>query len=198
MKKLHAYNSVAGAALTLSLLISAPTMASNPFHTQNNPNCVESTQVCTKQLQPKKTVSDYFKEFPWIGLITDEITYGPATVSHIHIDKGDKLAVVKPGETLHGTLRYKLDTADQEKFHRCHLVVGIKDVGAQDCIAHTFNLWESKGKGHFELKAPTEPGVYQVRFAFIEGLTCESARDAWNDGQMEPSAAATIGVIVVE
>lgn len=143
-----------------------------------------------------KSLPDYFKEFPWLGLIADEVTYGPVTISHFNINQNKKVAIVGPGEKVYGSLRYKIDS-DKADFSLCHLVIGIEGVGAQDCIAHTFNLWDSKGKGKFTLVAPKEPGVYQVRFLFFEGITCSKARDSWDKGE-DPSAAATLGVIIVK
>lgn len=148
--------------------------------------------------EAKEKWNDYFQEFPWMGLIADKINYGPITISDVNIHDGDKLAVVAPGETLKGTLRYRVNSKDLEALHRYHLVIGIKGQGAQDCVTHNLGMWDSKGRGKFTLKAPQKAGLYEVRFLFTEGLTCEGAREAWNSGQCQPSAAATIGVIIVE
>lgn len=143
------------------------------------------------------SIKDYIKEFPWIGLISNEITYGPITISNVHINDSDKLVFAHPGEILHGNLRYKVNS-DKEKLNFHHLVIGIEGEGAQDCVMHSMGLWDTKGKGKFKLTAPTDPGVYQVRFLYNEGITCSKARDAWNKGLQEPSSAATIGVIIVQ
>lgn len=143
------------------------------------------------------SVTDYLKEFPWIGLISDEITYGPITISNVSLDHSDKLVFANPGETLHGNLRYKLNS-EKDKLNLHHLIVGIEGVGAQDCVMHSFGLWDTKGKGKFTLTAPSESGVYEVRFLYNEGLTCSKAREAWNSGQKDPSAYATIGIIIVK
>lgn len=148
--------------------------------------------------QTKKEFNEYFKEFPWIGLIANKISYGPITIYDVNIDDADKLAIVAPGETLHGSLRYKVHSKHLDSLHRYHLVIGIKGQGAQDCVTHTLGIWDSKGKGRFTLKAPLQTGVYEVRFLFTEGLTCEGAQDAWNSGVDTPTSAATIGVIIVE
>lgn len=140
----------------------------------------------------------YVHQYPWLGLVMDEVTYGPITVSDVHINKGGQLAIVKPGEILHGTLRYAVDSTEQEAFHRYHLVVGIKGLGAQDCVTHTYGIWDSKGRGKFTLKAPLEPGLYEVRFFYQEAPTCEEARSVWKDEIGEPSNFATIGAIIVE
>lgn len=143
------------------------------------------------------SVTDYLKEFPWIGLISDEITYGPITISNVNISHSDKLVFANRGETLHGNLRYKLNS-DKDKLNLHHLVIGIEGEEAQDCVMHSFGLWDTKGKGKFTLTAPSVPGVYEVRFLYDEGLSCSKAREAWNSGSKDPSANATIGVIIVK
>jgi hypothetical protein len=148
--------------------------------------------------EAKKKLNDYFQEFPWIGLVADKLNYGPITIRDVNIHDGDKLALVAPGEKLNGTLKYKINSKHLEALHRYHLVIGIKEEGAQDCVTHNLGLWSSKGTGKFTLKAPKKAGVYQVRILFTEGLTCEGAREAWNTEKGQPSAAATIGVIIVE
>ena len=146
----------------------------------------------------KHDLHKYFEKAPWIGLIADEIHFGPISISHVSIHHGDKLAVVAPEETLHGSLKYRIDAEELKSMHRYHLVVGIHGEGSQDCITHTLGVWDSKGKGNFTLTAPKHPGIYQVRFLLVEGLTCSHAQNLWNSGEKEPSSAATIGVIIVE
>ena len=144
-----------------------------------------------------ESITDYVKEFPWIGLISDEITYGPITISHVNINHSDKLVFAKPGETLNGHLRYSVNSA-KDKLHLHHLIIGIEGEGAQDCVMHTLGIADTKGKGKFTLTAPTKPGVYEVRFLYNEALTCSRARETWNTGLKDPTAAATIGVIIVK
>jgi hypothetical protein len=148
--------------------------------------------------EAKQHLKNYFRECPWLGLITSEISYGPIKISEVNIHDGDKFAIVAPEEILNGSLKYKIKSKDLEVFHLYHLVVGIKKEGAQDCITHTLGFWNSKGKGSFTLVAPKEPGIYEVRFMLTDGLTCQAARNAWNEGGKEPSNAATIGVVIVE
>lgn len=145
----------------------------------------------------KADLSKYFNSHPYIALLMDKVSYGPITVSNIRIND-EQIVSALPGEMLNGHLHYKVDSSDQELFHRYHLVVGIKDIGAQDCVTHTYGVWDSTGKGTFSLKAPMEPGIYEVRFAYTEAKTCEQARGLWHENAGEPSAYATIGLIVVE
>lgn len=154
--------------------------------------------VSSDTFEAKKPLSEYLQECPWIGLIANQITYGPITVSNVNIHDGGKLAFVSPGETLNGWLKYKVESKNLDSLHLHHLVIGIKNEGAQDCITHSLGIWNSKGTGHFTLKAPEKPGIYEVRFLFTEALSCACARAAWNSGHERPSAAATIGIIIVE
>jgi hypothetical protein len=145
----------------------------------------------------KTDFSKYFASHPYIALTMDEVTYGPITVSNIRINDR-QVTPAAPGEVLNGQLLYKVNSEDQEFLHRYHLVVGLKGVGAQDCVTHTYGVWDSAGKGTFALKAPMEKGVYEVRFAYTEATTCDQARSIWHDEAGEPSAQATIGLIIVE
>lgn len=146
----------------------------------------------------KKELSKYFEKAPWLGLIADEVTYGPIKISHVHIHDGDKFVIADPGEVFHGSLKYHIKTDDLEFFHKYHLIIGLKEYGAQECVTHSRALWNSKGKAHFKLTAPQKPGIYQVRFLFVEDAHCSSAKNLWNSGISAPGAHATIGVLIVE
>lgn len=146
----------------------------------------------------KHDLNKYLEKAPWLGLIADEVTYGPITVSRVHIHEGDKFVIAAPGESLNGSLRYRIDTDDLKALQRYHLVIGIKGKEAQECVAHSLGVWDSKGKANFTLVAPQKPGIYQVRFLFVDDWTCASAKNEWNSGKNVPSSNATIGVIIVE
>jgi hypothetical protein len=148
--------------------------------------------------EAKKPFSEYLEECPWIGLVADYITLGPIKISKVSIHHGDKIAYVSPGKTIHGKLKYEISADDLESLHFYHLTVGFKHQGAQDCVTHNLGVWDAKGKGKFTLKAPEEPGVYEVRFLLTEGLTCAGAYEAWDSSHGKPSSAATIGVLIVE
>jgi len=160
-------------------------------------SCSLLTFTSAKVQASSESLTEYFNDMPWIGLVADKINYGPITISRVHIKNSEKFAIVKPGETIEGSLKYKINS-DQSKVNLYHLVIGIKGVGAQDCVTHTLSLWDSKGKGNFTLTAPLKPGVYEVRFLFHEGVTCDDAKEVWNSGEKDPSSKATIGVIIVK
>ncbi|MBA3816452.1 MAG: hypothetical protein H0X29_08030 [Parachlamydiaceae bacterium] len=146
----------------------------------------------------KSDLNSYFEKAPWLGLITDEITYGPVKISHVHLHDGDKVVFAAPGDELHGSLKYRIKSDDLATFHLNHLVIGIKGEGPQDCLTHNVGVWDSHGKTRFKLKAPEKAGIYEVRFLLTEGLTCSNARDTWEFGEKVPGSNATIGVIIVE
>lgn len=182
------FNVIATTTCALIFLVNPLVQASHRCHHHHS----------SEEAQDNTIPNRYISNYPWLGLIMDEVTYGPITVSHVHLNKGSQLAIVKAGEVVHGTLQYRVDSTDQEAFHRYHLVVGLKNVGAQDCVTHTYGIWDSSGKGNFTLKAPLEPGLYEIRFFYQEAPTCEEARSVWNTDIGEPSSFATIGAIIVE
>lgn len=189
--QLLSYQHLKGAIATTT---AALVMLANPL-VQAQP---VADPALTQVVQALEDPVHYLANYPWLGLLMDEVTYGPITVSNVRFNNGSRLAVVKPGEEVHGSLRYRVDSTNQTMFNRYHLAVGLKGIGAQDCVTHTYGIWDSKGKGDFTLNAPLQPGVYEVRIFYQDAPTCEEARSVWNDAIGDPSSFATIGVIIVE
>jgi hypothetical protein len=176
----------------MAILTTATIFLANPL-VQAQPATADPIKVI------EEVPVQYLPTYPWLGLLMDKVYYGPITISNIHFDDGGRLAIVQPGEVLHGSLHYRIDTSQQEFLHRYHLTIGIADIGAQDCVSHNFSVWNTdSGTGTFTLKAPLQPGVYQVRFSYQEAPTCEEARSVWNNESGEPSGYATIGIIIVK
>lgn len=146
----------------------------------------------------KEELSKYFEAAPYLGLLADEVEYGPIKVSHVHIHDGEKFVIAAPGDILNGSLRYHINAENLEFMHKYYLVIGLKEQGAQECVTHSRGIWDTKGKAHFKLTVPKKPGVYEVRFLFVEGANCQAAQKLWNSGVSAPGAYATIGVIIVE
>lgn len=158
-------------------------------------NCVEQVH-CNQCVE--KSIDHYVQSYPYLGLVMNEVQYGPITIKDVRLNDHDRVAKVAPGETVQGKLKYKIDSKGLETLHLHHIIVGLKNVGAQDCIAHSFGVWDSKGKATFELKAPEEKGVYEVRFCYAEALSCHDARETWTQDNDQPSSHATMGVLIVE
>lgn len=146
----------------------------------------------------KHDINKYLDDMPWLGLIANEVTFGPITISNVHIHDADKIVLAAPGETLNGSLSYQIKTDNLDMMHKYHLIIGIQGKDAQECVAHSLGLWDSKGHAHFKLATPLERGIYEVRFLFVEDFKCSTAKDEWNSGKKTPNSHATIGVIIVE
>ena len=141
-------------------------------------------------------ISDWFSSCPYIGLVAEEITYGPITLKDFNMDDKGRLVIAKPGEELQCSVKYYLDSNQMESWNMHHVVVGIKGEDSQSCITHSLGLWDKKGKTNFNLTAPSKKGVYEVRFDYEKVLTCGDAVSHWKEET--PSSKATVGIIIVE
>lgn len=140
----------------------------------------------------------HVESYPYLGLVMDEVQYGPITIKDVSLNDHDRVTTVKPGETVKGHVKYKIDSDELDTLHLHHIIVGLKNVGAQDCIAHSFGVWDSKGRSSFELKAPMEKGVYEVRFSYAQASSCSEALKSWTEDNHQPSSKATIAILIVE
>ena len=51
----------------------------------------------------------------------------------------------------------------------------------------------------FNLQAPSDPGIYELRFRTVNQASLVDAFSAWQDDKgQEPDASTTIGVILVK
>jgi hypothetical protein len=127
----------------------------------------------------------------------EKIVLGPVTISKVRFGDQRNYFRAYPGQNIECSIHYELD-ADQEAFlEKHHLVVGLSSVGAEQCIAHSYGIWDNKGKRSFKLVAPLEEGEYDVKVAHFEAASCEDAYNAWNVLEQEPSKYSTIGIIKV-
>lgn len=145
---------------------------------------------------PKGKINQWIHSYPYLGLISKEVAYGPITLKNLDFDGSGHVVIAEPGEVIDGTVHYKIDSSKLESMNLHHIIVGIKDQDAQSCITHSLGVWNRKGKSSFSLKAPLEKGVYEVRFDYQNSLCCEDAIAAWQADA--PSSNATVGVIIVE
>ena len=141
-------------------------------------------------------ISGWVSSFPWVGLIADEVTYGPITIKDLSLGDSGRLVFAKPGEKIKGKLKYKIDVNKLTSWDVHHIILGLKDHEAQSCITHSFGVWDKEGKATFDLVAPMEKGLYEVRFDYQDAVLCNTAKEAWIHDQ--PSSNATIGVVIVE
>lgn len=168
------------------------------FFTANfvDASCVKCERICPPTIE--QSLGDYVEGYPYLGLVMDKVPYGPITVKDVRLNGHDRVAIVSPGETVEGQLKYKIDSDQLQSLHLHHIIVGLKNEGAQDCITHSLGVWDSKGKATFELKAPEKKGVYEVRFCYAQALTCKDARETWVESDGQPSSKATMGILIVK
>lgn len=141
-------------------------------------------------------ISELISSCPWIGLIAEKVSYGPITVSKVDIDDSGKLVFCRPGELIEGTLRYRIDTDRLDSGHLHHIIVGLRGQNAQNCISHSFGIWDSKGSSSFSFYAPEEQGLYELCFDYEKCTLCSHAIEKWQDNP--PSHKTTIGIVIVE
>jgi hypothetical protein len=147
-------------------------------------------------------VQNYFQNYDWKGVIQEKAAVGPATVTDIKLNGYHRAVIVKPGERIEGELKVLLDKDQIKdiKYHR--LVIGLKDAGAQTAFGvgggFGYLVGDREHKESFTLIAPTEPGLYQVRFRPVECLTEHEALKKWNDDKgNQPDGKSTIGFVLV-
>jgi hypothetical protein len=133
---------------------------------------------------------------PWIGLVAQEVSYGPITIGQLNIDDAGRLVFCQPGEKIDGTLKYRIDSSQLNAWSLHHIVVGLRKKEAQSCVTHSLGVWDKKGTASFSFVAPQEKGVYEVCFGYYKANLCSDAIKEWNKNP--PSHNATIGILVVE
>lgn len=176
------FNSTIKNTVVSSLLIAAA-VCSLPLHSAETSNTLNK-------------ISEWTKACPYIGLVSESVTYGPVTLKKLDMDAQGRLAVVKPGETISCNVHYHVDSDDLEAWRMHHVIVGIKGTHSQSCIVHSLGVWDKKGNANFNLTAPLVSGVYEVRFDYENGYHCDEAIARWIEDA--PSSKATMGFIVVE
>lgn len=154
------------------------------------------TSLFVSQISATETIHDWIQSYPWIGLVAEEVPYGPITIEDVNLGGDGRLVFAKPGEKIEGRLKYKINADQLSSWHLHHIIVGLKNQEAQSCITHTLGLGDKNGKANFTIDAPTEKGVYELRFDYQDALLCEDAKKAWHDDQ--PSSRATIGIVIVK
>lgn len=141
-------------------------------------------------------ITEWISSCPYIGLVADQITYGPITLRDLDLEEKGRIIFVKPDEKINGTVKYRLDSDEMEAFHRHHIIVGLKGQPAECCLTHAYGLTDKKGKSKFSFIAPSARGVYEVCFDYQKVPSCDEAKDRWI--AYPPSSNATVGIVIVE
>jgi hypothetical protein len=144
------------------------------------------------------SIQSYLDNYHWKGLIQDEATSGVATLKHLELKNHAKAIVVKPGERVEGIVQCNLDREQCSNLKVYRVVLGLQGKGAQTTIGNELGVVAGESLESFALVAPSEAGIYQIRFRTVEGLFEKTALDGWLDGEgNEPDGTTTIGLIVV-
>lgn len=141
-------------------------------------------------------------------------TYSSIEMKNVNIKNQGTSAHVAPGETFGVHADYKF-LVPREQHSIVQIIVGYDGIGAQVCIANGLVSGRryydhhplyfrgerkdiTKGSVDFAMKAPVEPGVYDVRFRYAQAYLPDDAVEGWWDIDKAPPAEATIGTITVE
>jgi hypothetical protein len=140
-------------------------------------------------------VQNYFRK-----KFHETTTAGPATVTDVKFNGYHLAAVVKPGERIEGELKCTLDKSKVQDMRYHRLIIGFKDQGAQTSVSNGVGYFTDKeSKDKFVLIAPSEPGLYKVRYRPVESYTEGEALKKWRDDKgSEPNSDTTIGLIYVK
>jgi hypothetical protein len=145
---------------------------------------------------PQDKIDQWINECPYIGLVAKEVTYGPITLKDFKMEDEGRVVIAQPGEFINSSVEYKVAKEHLKSLHLHHIIVGIKGQNSQNCITHALAVWDTHGKAHFCFAAPTEKGIYEVRFDYQTALTCKEAYKLWRADP--PSSKATVGIVIVE
>lgn len=146
---------------------------------------------------PKEEITEWVKSCPYIGLLTEKITYGPITLKDFNLADVGRVVIVDPDEVIEGTVKYKVDSNKLDTLHLHHIIVGVRgEEGSQSCISHTLGILDTKGTAKFSLKSPSKKGIYEIRFDYQTALTCSNALEQWIENP--PSASAVVGFLIVK
>ncbi len=150
-----------------------------------------------------------------LALTTEAAEYSNIRMNNIDIKGQGEAATVTPGETfgVHATYEF---LSPREKGSIVQIIVGLKDIGAQTCIANGLVNYDGRFYDHlplafrgqhiditkkdvdFALVAPQEPGTYALQFRYAQAYLPHEAVAGWWNVDQAPTDDATIGYITVE
>lgn len=152
-----------------------------------------------KKDEASAAIQNYFDQYSWQGLIQDKASTGVATLEHFKMNGHHRAITAKPGEKIECKIKTYLDPAKCADLSFYRIIIGIKGEGPQTTICNYPGLFAGESKEKFTLRAPSKPGLYEVRFRPVESFTSSDALDNWYDWKgQEPDATTTIGVIYVK
>lgn len=145
-----------------------------------------------------------------------EVTYshgnpypGGVKLANFDIDGQGSVATARAGEILSVVTDYFYAQPNVADGIINQIIVGYDGIGAQACIFHAlrkgglyYDMYDGRhvtsGTAHFELTAPEEPGIYEIRFRYAMDYTPEAAIAKWWHVGGPPRKEATIAILIVE
>lgn len=138
----------------------------------------------------------YLENYHWKGIVQDSAASEPITLSKLRLNNHSRVAIVHPNEIIEGVVECAFD---KNKVSYCTVyraVIGIHGQGPQTSVGRTMGIHARDTLEKFTLRAPAEPGFYEVRFQTANGFFTQNA---WPDESgNEPDATKTIGIIYVK
>jgi hypothetical protein len=143
-------------------------------------------------------IQDYVENYPWKGIIQDKASSGAETLSHLRLNHRGNVIAVHPGEKVEGKVICSLNSDLAHALSVYRVVIGLHGKGPQTTIGASLGVASGSSKEKFSFAAPSEPGIYQIRFRTADNYLESKALDAWVDENgKEPDASTTIGIIYV-
>lgn len=140
-----------------------------------------------------------FDSYRWKGVLSGAITLGPVTLDDLKLEKHHRAMVARPGENLKCKISYKLDASQCSALDVYRVVIGYKGIGPQTTVGASLGVVDVETRERFDLVAPSQEGVYEIRARVVKGYTEDNAMRAWLDPQgNEPGSETTIGLIYVK
>lgn len=145
------------------------------------------------------SIQNYLNNYPWKGVIPEQATSEAAILKNLCLNGYSKAVAVKPGERIQGAVKCILDKDRCPYLGMYRVVLGIKEEGAQTTIGKELGLAPGENDETFNLIAPKDTGIYQIRFRLVHKILPGAALDAWTDDEgNEPDETTTIGFIIVK
>lgn len=139
------------------------------------------------------------ESYPWKGIVQDAATSGVVTLSHLDLNGNGRVTKVPANQTIQGKVNCLFDRNLCDKLALYRVVIGIDGIGPLTTIYNGFCLLTGESTETFTFQAPSESGVYQIRFRVSESFSEQESLSDWKDrGGNEPGAGTTIGILIVE
>ena len=145
-----------------------------------------------------RSIQNYLENYSWKGVLQDEVTSGPETLSEIRLNGHRRVVVVDKGAPIHGEVKCSLDPKIASPLNVYRVVLGFARIGPQVAVGVTWGGSGQVSYPKFKLTAPTQPGFYEIRFRTADKFLESKALDAWYDENgREPDSSTTIGIVYV-